>query len=338
MKPRHSSSPSIGLWSASLAVALSFAALGTAAPVSWAEGAPLANSPLLPQRALEIGRRTLGGSGWKALKSFSLLEVRNLGPAKTLLESWPGNLMGGQTPQSGRKQEWKGVLLSDVIQSALDGMLVEERAQVDLIVLHSSTGDARALIPRALLKKFPFLMAWSREGRALGALTAIPPQSSQARIQAEGAPLESFFLENVGRIELASSRERFSSSILRRRTDPIAVRGEKVFLNSCLACHESGRAPLLTGAHPVSVAPASLPSGGEQVKSSPSHLTALDSKAFSPLHRTVKGTPALNDRDWQSLRSYWEAVRTEALEAGQSDAVRGASGAAAVVSQALPAG
>ncbi len=243
--------------------------------------------------AIEVGRHPQGQ--WQTLRVLTADEIRKLGSLKTLSEVWPGAI---------RKSVWQGALVSDVIQKALDSMTVEERAQVDLVVLQAGEGPQaqRALIPRALLKNFPFLLASMKDGKpSIEGWVSIPPQSSRSKLQAEGLPIESYFLQKVSKIELANSWDRFSSVILKRRTDPIAVRGERVFVSSCLACHESGRAPSLQGTAPVN-----------SVSTVAARLSpTFGSVEFKPLHRTVHGAPTLSDRDWQSLRSYWEAVKAQ---------------------------
>ncbi len=248
---------------------------------------------------VDLGRSQSGlPDGWQSLRRWTLDEAKKLGAVKSLTETWPE---GAPAPSdwAGRKSDWKGVLLGDLIQKSLDRLSVDERAQVDLIILHSAQGDARALIPRALLTKFPFLLAWSRGTRPTERWVSIPPKNSRSRLKSESVPLDSFFLDGVARIELASSRDRFRTALLQRRTDPIAVRGEKLFLSSCLGCHESGRAPALGAA-------------------SRERLTQWSASQFLPTHSKVGGVSVISERDWNSLRSYWDAFRSESLEAAKT--------------------
>jgi len=255
---------------------------------------------------LEVGHKVHGQ--WQSLKVLQESDLKSLGSLKSLNEAWPG---------AQRRSSWQGYLIADVIQKALDQMTVEERAQIDLVILQAGEGDGaqRALLPRALLKNFPFLLASLRDGKnSAKGWVAVPPLASRSKLQDEGLPIESYFLESVSRIELANSKERYKPAILIRRTDPIAVRGERVFVSSCLACHDSGRAPRFDG---NANSPANTPSQSvaSAISTVASHFSnTLSPSEFKPLHKTVPGTPSLNDRDWQSLKSYWDAVKVQPPE------------------------
>jgi hypothetical protein len=255
---------------------------------------------------LEVGHKVQGQ--WLSLKILQESDVKSLGSLKSLNEAWPGTQ---------RRSAWQGYLIADVIQKALDQMTVEERAQIDLVILQAGEGDGaqRALLPRALLKNFPFLLATLRDGKSSAkGWVSVPPLASRSKLQAEGLPIESYFLENVSRIELANSKERYKAAILLRRTDPIAVRGERVFVSSCLACHDSGRAPRFEGSGRATTATNTQPATSV-ISTVASHLSnSLSPNEFKPLHKTVPGTPSLNDRDWQSLKSYWDAVKVQPSE------------------------
>jgi len=271
--------------------------------------------------ALQLGRQAGEGSdSWQTLRQWTMEEAKAIGPAKSLFEPWPKQIAA---PWKGleKKTEWRGVLLGDLIQKSMESLSADDRAQVDLIILHSSGADggARALIPRALLTKFPLLLAWAREGKNTESWVLIPPKTSRPKIQTENVPLDSYFLRGVEKIELASSRVRFRSALLSRRTDPIAMRGEKLFLSSCLGCHESGRAPAFTSVQR-------------------DRLGQWSSREFAPAHSRVGGVPPVNDRDWNSLRSYWEAVRTEAIEAATPRGERGAKGTSFLHGPGNPSG
>lgn len=257
---------------------------------------------------LEVGHKVKGQ--WQSLKTLQESDVKSFGALKSLNEAWPGTQ---------RKSSWQGYLIADVIQKALDQMTVEERAQIDLVILQTGEGDGaqRALLPRALLKNFPFLLATHRDGKnSAKGWVSVPPLASRSKLQSEGLPIESYFLESVSRIELANSKERYRAAILLRRTDPIAVRGERVFVSSCLACHDSGRAPRFEGSGEVISAAASQASTpASAISTVASHFSStLSPTKFKPLHKTVPGTPSLNDRDWQSLKSYWDAVKVQPPE------------------------
>jgi hypothetical protein len=171
---------------------------------------------------------------------------------------------------------------------------MESRAQIDLIVLKGQSGE-QALVPRALMTKYPLLVA-TRQDRAVqdshGPLSVVVPWTSKPTIQNEGLPLESFFVSNLTQVELTNYRHQFGGLFLKRRTDPSAMRGERLFVQSCAGCHESGRSQTL-----VSVVQGSM------------------AKRF-----VEKGHPGsdvvfrMNERDRGAILRYAEALQLERQE------------------------
>jgi hypothetical protein len=197
-------------------------------------------------------------------------------------------------PISGKLLKWKGVLLSKLIEKSLDHLTPDNRAQIDLIVLKNASGE-RALIPRAMITKYPMLLAIQSEGangvsRDRGPIMAIAPWTSKPRIMDERIPVENYFLSNLERIELTSYKDRFSSLFLKRRTDPAAMRGEKIFVQTCVSCHSEGDSRVY--------------------RSSDLGSDSLTSE-HSGLHASMKSALRLNDRDKKSVQSYLAAYRTE---------------------------
>src|SRR5690606_17381988 len=102
-----------------------------------------------------------------------------------------------------------------------------------------------ALVPRSFIVKHPLILALSREGKPLeelGPVYSVPPWSSRAsQVAAEGLPVEVFFVRAVSEVVLTNLRSRFGGLYLRRRGDPIAMRGQQVFVQSCATCHAAGQ-------------------------------------------------------------------------------------------------
>jgi hypothetical protein len=198
-------------------------------------------------------------------------------------------------PVTGKMTRWQGVLLSQVIEKVLNHLPLENRAQVDLVVLRNDLG-ARALIPRALVIKYPILLALqaktvssAQDGR--GAICSIVPWSSKPRILHEDLPLESFFVPKLTRIELTSYKDQYGSLFLRRRTDPSAMRGEKLFVQNCVSCHAVGQGPTNPG------------------------ITLQDEKKEKQFaqngHPAVNVKLKLSERDRKSIVRYLDAHRME---------------------------
>lgn len=180
-------------------------------------------------------------------------------------------------------------MLADLIVRATEPLGADDRASIDLVVLRNAAGG-QALVPRWFVVKYSMLLA--RGGEEGTGLRAVVPWTSQPSSGREGLPVATFFLEGVTEIELGNYRERYGSLFLKRRTDPAAVRGEKLFVQTCVSCHDSGRGP--------SVLAANLLEGrwGEILRS-------------PALHPGAKGIPSLGDRESRSLASYLEAYREE---------------------------
>ncbi len=206
-------------------------------------------------------------------------------------------------PQTSAVSSWQGPALSLIVEEGMKKLPAARRAQVDLVVLHGR-GGVRALLPRAFVVKYPILVAARKEGSPLdaatGPLATIVPWSSNKKIQLEGVPLESFFVSGLERIEFANYRELYGSVFLKRRTDPAAMRGERLFVQNCLACHAAGQGPAVS-----EIARVDRNKGGSD----------------SP-HPEVRGVPSLTSRDRRALRSYLDAFLGEqgSDRVGQSQA------------------
>lgn len=212
-------------------------------------------------------------------------------------------------PFSGKVAKFKGVRLSDLVDRVLSDYPPERRAQIDLIVLKNEQGK-KILVPRSFTVKYPMMIAESRDGGALGEqgpLMTVPPWTSRAQAADEGVLIDTFFVAGLSQIELTNIRERFPTLFLKRRTDPAAMRGEKLFVNNCVSCHVSGRGP--------SVNDVSGHQGNRMIASA---------------HPQVKGMPKFSDRDRRSLVSYFEAHQAESggtprAASGPASPVRAAS-------------
>lgn len=182
-------------------------------------------------------------------------------------------------PGTGKKEHFEGILLSDIVDKALNGMANERKAQVDLVILKNSHG-AEALIPRSFIVKYPVVLANSKDHKALPGLRSIVPWTSRSKTRSEGLPLETYFVDDVNEVQLANYRERYGNVYLKRRMDPTALRGEKIFVQSCLSCHDSEQ-------------------GMERARH------------WGGQHPTVNGSPKLDSREQRALQSYLEMFKSE---------------------------
>ncbi len=194
-------------------------------------------------------------------------------------------------PVSGKLVKWKGVLLSNVIEGVLGDLSPENRAHIDLVVLKGGAGS-RALIPRSMITKYPVMLALQTRTpdadlsiQSRGPIYSVVPWSTKPKILDEGLPLENYFIPNLERIELTSYKDRFSSLYLRRRTDPSAMRGEKLFVQNCVSCHAEGDAKV--------------------------YKFAQIDPSVGVAHPAMKAVLKLSEKDKKSLISYLNAYKVE---------------------------
>ena len=128
-----------------------------------------------------------------------------------------------KSPTSGKLTRYKGVLLSQVLEQAMESLPLERKAQVDLLILKNASGG-QVLLPRSVVTKYPVMLALDGDKTSV-----VMPWTSKSRIMSEDLPIESYFVSDLTRIELSNYRERYQSVFLKRRTDPLAMRGEKLF-------------------------------------------------------------------------------------------------------------
>ncbi len=234
------------------------------------------------------------------LSQVSLADVgfqafwRHAGQAQ-VLKTWNGDEIRAfkqtasreRDPGSGELTQWRGVLLSSLLESALSTLSTENKAQIDLVILKNESG-LQALIPRALTVKYPVLIAFKKD---LSSLDSVIPWTSRSKVMQENLPLESYFLKHLTQVEFTNYKELYSEYFLKKRTDPAAIRGEKIFIQSCMACHY-----------------------GSQNKAAV--------QVFLKAHPKVKGLPKMTEKDLRSLESYYQARLQARLAAEQTHASR----------------
>lgn len=207
-------------------------------------------------------------------------------------------------PESGQVVSWQGVSLEKIIEESMSALSVDETASIDLIVLKGAKG-AQADIPRALAVKYPLFLAHTRDGRPVdgrGPLVSVIPWSTKDKLAKEMLPITKYFVSGVNRVELTNYQVWYPSAFfLRRRSDPLVIRGEKRFVQACAGCH-----------------------GWKEMPKNPGlgdFLTqAEEGKLFGPMHQKVDGMPHFEDMDQRAIRSYLKAIQSES---GGASADRG---------------
>ena len=108
-----------------------------------------------------------------------------------------------QAPDSGKTERWTGILLQNLIDQGLGSLPPEAKAEVDLVILKNGAG-VQAFIPRAVITKYPLLVAFQKNRAALKNLQTIVPWNSKPKVLEESLPLSRYFVNGLTRIELAN--------------------------------------------------------------------------------------------------------------------------------------
>ena len=195
-------------------------------------------------------------------------------------------------PETQSKARFQGVSLSDVVNEALGSLSVEERAHIDLLVMEGENGRT-AYMPKAFVVKYPSIqLALKKDGRDLAqqAPRVVLPATSSSKIQKESLILEPLYLSGLKSITFTSYEDRFGAFLLKRRTDPAAMRGEKLFLQNCVGCHGG-------------------PSAGAGIAS---RLNQVQSGGHPEVPPVGKIPTRLEKKEVRSLTSYLEAFQVQA--------------------------
>lgn len=191
-------------------------------------------------------------------------------------------------PVSGQVVTWQGFLLSGLIDQALSQLTLEQRASVDLVILKGKDGTT-VRVPRAFITQYPVVLALKRSGEELGdrgPVISVVPWTSSKKAALEALPLEKFFVPGVETIVLTNGKILFGEYLLRKRSDPRAVRGEKLYVQTCMGCH----------------APGTL-----------KRASSLENIQTPEFHRSVKGMPQFGDPERRALVTYFRAAESDGL-------------------------
>ena len=201
-----------------------------------------------------------------------------------------------RNPKDGKLVEWSGVLVTQLLEEALAPLALEQKALIYLLVLTDDQGRS-VTVSRALTIKYPFFLAdrWS-DGPQVerGHFVCVVPWTSRPKILKEEVPLEMYFLSKLVSIEFTSYQDRFSEYLLKKRTDPGSMRGERLFVENCLSCHHTAmRSPrwsldLFNQKHSLG-------------------FFSSSEKVGSPLIQSIHW----DSKHWKLLERYWEDYALE---------------------------
>ncbi len=184
--------------------------------------------------ALQIAWESPTATAPQVLKDFSLEDL--LKKKATFLTEIDPLAKGGK-----ESAKFLGPSLAELIAETTKGLTAADRSTSDLVVLKTRSGK-EALMPKAFLIKYPQIqLALKRNGQTLGpeAPRVVLPATTNSKIRNENILLEPLFVSELSEITLTSYEKRYGAFILSRRTDPAAMRGEKMYLQNCVGCHSS---------------------------------------------------------------------------------------------------
>jgi hypothetical protein len=166
-------------------------------------------------------------------------------------------------------QEW-----FDAMTAALD---LNEKAEIDLMTLFGADGKT-ARVPRFMIWRGFIRFRLSPDG-------AFDSEGDPNRLL---VPREFFTIKRIQKVEFSRASETYPGTALAIRTNPAASRGEKLFTQSCLACHSIGSAPRIDAGR----------------------LSDPFLKSFNGRHRTM-GALSLDARAIRGLAAYRDALGSQ---------------------------
>jgi hypothetical protein len=165
-----------------------------------------------------------------------------------------------------------GVLLTDLAAEALKALTAADKSRLDLVMVSLADGP-QLWIPWAALKTLRLELK-------------VPELTLKVRPTSGDLPyagVTAWEGHRASAVEFANVQQKLGPWFLTKRTDPIALRGEKLFVQGCASCYAQGAATTLSALKPRLRAlgeqpfehPALKPSGARPVKLSEKDQRAL---------------------------------------------------------------
>ncbi|MBN23311.1 MAG: hypothetical protein CL678_18645 [Bdellovibrionaceae bacterium] len=207
----------------------------------------------------------------RELKSWTLEELKPLKYKRI----WETPFTGGQ------KALYAGPRFEGFLDEALKGLPLEQRAKVDLIILKSKEKEIR--IPRYLIRKYPAILAVKKGKKRLlekGPVAFVMPKETTPGLKKEWLPENLYSLASVTQVEFSQYEKYFGEWVLKNRSNPSALRGEKRFVQTCMGCHLN---------RPIGDLSPYL----EKIQSHP-----------QTWHPASEGAPSVNRQFWRGIQSF----------------------------------
>lgn len=129
----------------------------------------------------------------------------------------------------------KSLLSRDFIEKTLAPLPAHERAQLDWVTLSTSQGQ-KLTLPKVLLLKYPARLISQVDGIKIE-LTEKSAQKYLKEFGKEGIPLRGMVIGPISSVLFFNSNAEFAKFRSVKRSDPGLIRGEKGFIQFCMACH-----------------------------------------------------------------------------------------------------
>ena len=151
------------------------------------------------------------------------------------------------TPQ-GQKvlKTWSGVQLQSmakrslvsaqnlIFETSAQDLDLNVRADIDLVTLYGAKNRI-ARVPRYMIWRGSLKFFLNSDGTLRSQAGSFPPM----------VPKDFFSVDEIYKIELSRASVLYPGTKLSVRTNPAATRGEKLFTQSCMACHSLSNTPKL---------------------------------------------------------------------------------------------
>lgn len=156
------------------------------------------------------------------------------------LNSWTFERIRAEGKWVERSEEgrnWEGVTFLSLLERSFEELTPEERSLTDWLVVTTYDGK-RVSFPRFLTNRYQVLVGRAKDRPADGWHLVLPVEA-QPKIRQEFLPLSALRGVSIQQITFTRLEAVVAQDLfLRDRSNPLALRGEKRFLQTCVACHQ----------------------------------------------------------------------------------------------------
>jgi hypothetical protein len=246
-----------------------------------------ADAPSADSKGISVVWSAAGAPSEHAIRTWSAKEI--VGLKHTTIRE--------KAAETGPTLSWQGPLLSEFIKESMKELPLSQQASVDLLVFRSRTGSQVA-IPRWLVTRYPVLLGTQKKGDHRS-FQVVLPWTSHPAIRKENVPVRAYGIADVVSIELSSYDQAYHSFYLKKRNDPVAMKGEKLFVQNCTSCHSVAEPKFSISDLAVSPRTRQLASQG---------------------HPVVPDAPKLSESDVRALTTYLDAFKNESSASAPASA------------------